>query len=295
MSSSEPTAHRQPTPSSRLRPYWLIPPIRTSSGTVCVVTPSGEGVRAVNRVPTFNDDGYPERIAREEAEGPARDLMIALVTRGAASGGWEVEFEPLGTPEEYAAGVEDFAAKTLVVPRSERWREAVSTALMGNAWCEPLARSGHLPLSALGLLKAEARTLHRQLVPIWRRGPRHGKVLSLEADLGGISLGEVIGVEVDYLTHFADGEFDDERLNTVLRCLTPNERNVVITYALGGPINWTEAGVSAGVADPAAFGERVRRKLKRLAAEQRRRLAQRSIGAPQATSDAHVTHEVTGQ
>ncbi|MFD5015371.1 hypothetical protein [Streptomyces chartreusis] len=295
MASSEPTAHRQPTPSSRLRPYWLIPPIRTSSGTVGVVTPSGEGVRAVKRVPTSNDDAYLERIAVEEAEGPARDLMLALVTRGAASGGWEVEFEPLGTPEEYAAGVEDFAATTLVVPRSERWREAVSTALMGDSWCEPLARTGHLPTSALGTLKAEARTLHQQLVPIWRRGTRHGKVLSLEADFGGVSLGEVIGAEVDYLTHIANGKFDDERLNTVLRGLTPNERHVVIAYALGGATNWTEAGVAAGVADPAAFGERVRRKLKRLAAEQRRRLAQRRIGAQQVTSAELVPNEVAAR
>jgi hypothetical protein len=49
---------------------------------------------------------------------------------------------------------------------------------------------------------------------------------------------------------------------------------------VGEGTTWAEAATSAGAPDPEAFGERVRRKAKRLAAEQRRRAAQRHPGLP---------------
>jgi hypothetical protein len=161
-------------------------------------------------------------------------------------------------------------AHVLVLARGERWREAVSTALIGN-WCEPLVRSGYLPSTALGALKAEARTVHRQLVLVWRRRTRAGRVLSLDADLGGLSLYDLVSADVDLLAHTAGGVYDDERLDRVLGRLHPAERAVVVAYAEGEGTTWTEAAVVAGAADPAAFGDSVRRKVKRLAAEQRRR------------------------
>lgn len=42
-----------------------------------------------------------------------------------------------------------------------------------------------------------------------------------------------------------------------------------------------EAASAAGTTDPEAFGERIRRKTKRLAAEQHRRTAQRRPGPPE--------------
>ncbi|MFD5015372.1 hypothetical protein [Streptomyces chartreusis] len=65
--------------------------------------------------------------------------------------------------------------------------------------------------------------------------------------------------------------FEDERLNAVLRGLDPAERQVVFAYAEGEGTTWTEAAAAVGANDPDAFGERVRRKAKRLAAEQARR------------------------
>ena len=67
-----------------------------------------------------------------------------------------------------AGSLTQLAARELVLPWSSRWNEAISTALIGP-WCDPLLTQGHLPATALGALRAEARTLHRQLVPIWRR------------------------------------------------------------------------------------------------------------------------------
>ncbi|MFJ3804636.1 hypothetical protein ACIPSJ_51285 [Streptomyces sp. NPDC090088] len=206
---------------------------------------------------------------------PRPDVVFALTARGGVLGN-----RPL-PPAEGDAAVDFFGARSLVVPRSERWREALSTALVGP-WCDPLWESGHLPHSALGALKAEARVLHRRLVPMWRRRTRHGRVLSLDADLGGLSLYDLVAVDVDHLTHTAGGVFEDERLGAVLRGLEPAELTVVLTYAEGETATWTEAAAAAGATDPAAFGERVRRKAKRLAAEQHRRAAQRRTPPPAA-------------
>jgi hypothetical protein len=167
--------------------------------------------------------------------------------------------------------VDDLAARVLAIPRSERWQTAVSTALLG-AWSDELWQNGRLSRATLGTLKAEARTVHRELVPLWRRRTRHGRVLSLDAALGdGLSLYDPVVSEVDYLAHTADGVFEDDRLNRVLRGLTPIERAVVFVYAEGEGTTWSEAAAHASATDPDAFGERVRRKTRRLAAEQHRR------------------------
>ncbi|MFB7577107.1 hypothetical protein ACIQFZ_40410 [Streptomyces sp. NPDC093064] len=93
----------------------------------------------------------------------------------------------------------------------------MGTALAGN-WSDALWDSGQLPSTALGALKAEARTLHRQLVPLWRRRTQHGRVLSLDASLGdGLSLYDLVAADVDYPAHTVGGVFEDERLNAVLR------------------------------------------------------------------------------
>ncbi|MFF1725422.1 hypothetical protein [Streptomyces sviceus] len=160
----------------------------------------------------------------------------------------------------------------LVLRRGERWREAISTALLGD-WCEPLWNTGQLPATALGALRAESRRLHRELVPLWQQGTRRGRVLSLDADLGGLSLYDLVATDVDCLEHTAGGVFEDERLNAVLAKLTTSERTVLYAYAKGEGTTWTEAAAVVGATDPIAFGERVRRKAKRLAAEQGRRAA----------------------
>ncbi|MFJ2163693.1 hypothetical protein [Streptomyces sp. NPDC087856] len=156
----------------------------------------------------------------------------------------------------------------------------MATALLGD-WCDPLFRAGQLSNTALGALKAEARTLHRQMVPTWRRRTVHGRVLSLDAGLGdGLSLHDLVAADVSYLELPMDGVFDDERLNILLRGLTPTEQAVVFAYAEDQGTTCAEAAAAAGATDPDAFGERVRRKVKRLAAEQHRRAA---LLAPQHT------------
>ncbi|MFC8660705.1 hypothetical protein [Streptomyces sp. NPDC057199] len=217
---------------------------------------------------------------RTMADGP--DVVEALRAREFAAGriDWATGATPF--PDECAAQVDRFAARVLLVPRSERWREALSTALMGT-WCEALTISGgQLPVTAVGVLKAEARVVHRQLVPVWRRRTRHGRVLSLDAALAdGLSLYDLVAADVDLLERVTGGVCEDERLNAVLRGLDSAECDVVLALAAQEGTTWAEAASAAGAADPEAFGERVRRKTKRLAAEQRRRTGLRN-GSPAA-------------
>ncbi|GHG63107.1 hypothetical protein [Streptomyces griseocarneus] len=67
----------------------------------------------------------------------------------------------------------------------------------------------------------------------------------------------------------------DARLARILTALAPGERAVVLALGLPGVSTWTEAAEYAGADDPPAFGERVRRKTRRLAAEYKRRDGQR--------------------
>ncbi|MFD5814823.1 hypothetical protein [Streptomyces sp. NPDC127038] len=229
------------------------------------------------------DDGL--RLTNEFARQPpsdvhcgGSDLMKAVLFRSRAAG----VVEALSRSSDHALGtnpdeMDRFAAQILVLPRSDRWREAITTAALGD-WCDPLLQHGHLPSTALGRLRAEARSLHRQLVPLWRRRTRNGRVLSLDADLGGLSLYDLVADEVDVLTQVAGHVFADERLNRVLHALDPDERRAVLAYAQGEGTTWTEAASVVGAVDPEAFGERVRRKARRLAAEQQRRAEHRHYG-----------------
>ncbi|MFJ8159245.1 hypothetical protein [Streptomyces sp. NPDC094468] len=219
-----------------------------------------------------------EEVAAASSDGPP-DLVRAIVVRGTVCGAWTTALGLDTNPAEGAAAVDRITAEVLMLPRGERWREAVSTALAGP-WCEALWTTGQLPATVLGTLKAEARALHHQLVPVWRHGTRAGRVLSLDADLGGLSLYDLVAPDLDLLAHTTDGVFADERLNRVLRRLHPAEQRVVVAYAAREGTTWTEAAAHTGAPDPKAFGDRVRRKVNRLLAEQRRRTTQRRPAPP---------------
>ncbi|MFE4999281.1 hypothetical protein ACFRH4_50200 [Streptomyces mirabilis] len=267
--SAEPRQDQFVVPAAGFpKPHWTEPPL-PESAPLFVVTATTDGVHL-----NLQQGQWPSTPDPHSQRFP--DLVRSLNIRAWAMGWMQQVFEG---PADHSSGhLDGFAAEVLVVPRSERWREAVSTALLGN-WCDSLVRTGRLPVTALSALRAEARTLHRQSVPLWRRRTRHGRSLSLDAALGdGLSLYDLVAADVDLLTHTAGGAFEDERLNAVLRGLAPAERQVVVAYAEGEGTTWTEAAAHVGAGAPEAFGERVRRKVKRLAAEQHRRLAQRSTG-----------------
>ncbi|MDQ0688939.1 alpha-D-ribose 1-methylphosphonate 5-triphosphate synthase subunit PhnH [Streptomyces achromogenes] len=60
--------------------------------------------------------------------------------------------------------------------------------------------------------------------------------------------------------------FENPRLNTILKALSPAERAVALALATNGVTTWAEAAMTAGAAQPKIQGEKVRRKVMRLAA-----------------------------
>lgn len=169
--------------------------------------------------------------------------------------------------------VQAFATDVLGLARSSRWQEAVSTALLGD-WIQPLFTGQRLDDSAVAQLRADARTTHRHLVPLWRRRTRHGRVLLLDTPLDeGLTLHDLAFGITDAETPLLEYEPEDLRLAALIRALLPAERVAVLAWADPNVRSWAEAARQAGVDDPATFGERVRRKCRRLAAEFARRRA----------------------
>ncbi|MFE5480959.1 hypothetical protein [Streptomyces sp. NPDC056527] len=176
-------------------------------------------------------------------------------------------------------GVDAFSASELCLPTGLRWREAISTALLGE-WAAPLYRGEMLYPSSLSQLRAEARAMHRQLTPLWRRKAGHGRVLLLDTPLGhGATLYDLVAGRPDPESSML-GTYDP-RLGAVLGTLTPVERKVALAWAHWQVTSWTEAAAFTGADDPAALGERVRRKLKRQGTEHTRRRATLRATGPQ--------------
>ncbi|WP_411146199.1 hypothetical protein [Streptomyces sp. x-80] len=206
----------------------------------------------------------------KDSEGPVPDLMAALEARADAL-------------QNRQDKVENFATRVLGVNRSTRWSEAVSTALMGD-WTRSLDERGCLQPEVLGQLRAEAHTIHRQLVPLWRRRVRRSRLLLLDAPLGdGLCLYDLVADRANLSDARLGTAIHDDRLLRIVQHLTSEERLVVIALAAGDGTTWTEAAAHAGASDPVAFGERVRRKTRRLAARTEERRA-----AARATADSNL-------
>ncbi|WP_328508289.1 hypothetical protein OG981_53785 [Streptomyces mirabilis] len=159
-----------------------------------------------------------------------------------------------------------------VLERWSGWNEPVSTALLGN-WADPLYDQGHLTPDALEKLKSEASVIHRQLTPVWRRKVNHSRLLLLDTPLGdGLTLSDLVSGQAAPGTGVEVG-FEDPRLNTILKALSPAERAVTLALATNGVTTWAEAAMAAGATQPEIQGEKVRRKVKRLAARSTGRAA----------------------
>ncbi|MFJ1804438.1 hypothetical protein [Streptomyces sp. NPDC088180] len=143
------------------------------------------------------------------------------------------------------------------------WREPVSTALLGN-WADSLYNEGQLSPGAVDQFLAEARVINRQLKPIWLRQANRERVRLLDAPIGdGMTLYDVLsGPAADDIGF--EG-FEDPRLIRILDALSEEEQAVAIARSRPGVANWPEAARVAGVPQPETVGERVRRKVKRLA------------------------------
>lgn len=135
---------------------------------------------------------------------------------------------------------------------------------------------------AKAALGAAAKQRALRPLPAWRRPVTGGSTVRPGScatvgralvDRGFFSLYDLVAGSPSAPEGSADGEPDDPRLAVLLRALDDRERAVVLARA--HVATWPEAARSAGVAEPEDVGEKVRRKVRRLVAEQRRRAAQR--------------------
>ncbi|MFD4032676.1 hypothetical protein ACFWVP_19705 [Streptomyces sp. NPDC058637] len=188
---------------------------------------------------------------------PARAALLAVLgARNAA-----IEGDHLA--------VDTFARDILGIARPELCRDGVITALLGD-WVHHLGSYLTDP-ELLRILNEYTAAERRRWQPLWERRANGGRVWLTGATIAdGITLDDVLPdhrTTEDLALHH---QLDDERLRAVLRGLTADEAAVAARWAQGAG-TWVESALSADL--PAAYGERVRRKLHRLGARQTQRAA----------------------
>jgi hypothetical protein len=162
-----------------------------------------------------------------------------------------------------AEAVDGFSDGWLRLPRPAAWREAVEMALLGE-WVESLGDGTADEPALVALLRRRIQSEHRRLQPLWERTVLGRRTVLLGTPVGdGLALGDLLVVPGGTEEAALAPEFLDPRVVAVLRQLRAPEEVVARSWALTGDA-WARAAVEAGL--PAEYGERVRRKLKRLGA-----------------------------
>jgi hypothetical protein len=154
--------------------------------------------------------------------------------------------------------------------------EAVSAALLEEGWDAVVPED---PAYLLADLRNRTVRQARVLRPFWETQLNHRTIGRLDhaVTTSNGTLLTVADLVPDRQTTedlVLANECEEQRLRCVLSRLKPDELQVTNVYAGRSELTWAEAARLAGAADPAAMGERVRRKLKRLGAEHSRRLVQ---------------------
>lgn len=188
-------------------------------------------------------------------------LLMALIARNAVI-------------EGDTTRVNSFAQTWLRLARPELWREAVEMVLLGD-WVNTLGPGLADDRSLETRLRREAAIEHRRHQPVWERRVQGKRVALLEESIGvDMTLADLAIEHRTPETAVVDLEPGDGRLEAILRNLSPAQRHVVMAWAQSGVTSWPDAAWYAGAADPEAIAEKVRRKVRALVAEQKRRRAQ---------------------
>ncbi|MGE5286973.1 MAG: hypothetical protein ACM3ML_07180 [Micromonosporaceae bacterium] len=206
-----------------------------------------------------------------------RDLasLGAGVLRLAARAAWAAALRARdavlrGDQEAVAKFIEDW----LKMHVTELRIEAVSAALLEPGWD---AGTSDDPFELLNDLRARGKRMARAVKPIWETRLNHHRVLLLGQPINTragtpYTIADLVrDTRTAEDIALADAWDDEQRIQRILDPLRPDELAITTIYSGDSGLTWADAARRAGAADPAAMGERVRRKLKRLAAEQRRR------------------------
>ncbi|MFD3572765.1 hypothetical protein [Streptomyces sp. NPDC058644] len=183
-------------------------------------------------------------------------LLAALTARNAAIEGDHKE-------------VDEFSRIWLGITHPEKWRDAVEMALLGD-WVTNLGRGILRDPAVVDLLRHHTQIEHRHLQPLWERKVNGRRTMLLSQPVGSDQ------VLQDLLTECRTPETElsrtehDGRIAAVFRRLTQDEVTVAATWAEAPDISWHQAALTERL--PEAFGERVRRRLKRLGKQHTQRL-----------------------
>ncbi|WP_405204079.1 hypothetical protein OG795_00075 [[Kitasatospora] papulosa] len=165
-------------------------------------------------------------------------------------------------PEDWKPEVARFARRHLGVRKLDaEWLDAVSMALLGE-WADALSDPVPNDVGALGRLRQEARSVHRQLMPLWERKSGPGRVWMLDYLLpSGGDLHEIVAASYEIEDEALPWEPEREDARAVFHRLKSEEQRIARTCALDGG-SWAEAADEAHL--PSTAGTRVMRKLRRL-------------------------------
>ncbi|MFE6499916.1 hypothetical protein [Kitasatospora sp. NPDC057738] len=182
-------------------------------------------------------------------EPPKREALVAaLAARGAAIRG------NTGT-------VNEFSRTWLGLSDPDRWHAAVEAALLGD-WVEELGRGWSEDPEIITLLRRCSREEHRNFLPLWERKAQGRRLMLLGQHIGAdLTVADLLVDRRAPEAEALSAELADSRLLAVLRGLAPDEVATTRAWAAGEE-TWALAALAVGL--PAEFGERVRRKLKRL-------------------------------
>ncbi|MFF9301354.1 hypothetical protein [Streptomyces sp. NPDC014764] len=212
---------------------------------------------------------FAEQLSGTQAPVAREAVMAALAARNSAI-------------EGDSAAVNEFSRTWLGISNPEQWRAAVEMALLGD-WVDVLGRRLSKGPEIMELLSRHTGREHLYLQPLWHRQARGRPMRLLEDPVAlGVSLRDVITDHRRPEDHLMRSEVADPRLDAVLAHLKPAERAVAMTYATQR-VTWTQAAAEGGASDPLSFGERVRRKLKRLGMRHHPSAAHPSLSAPLAS------------
>ncbi|MFC8201689.1 hypothetical protein ACFUTV_40870 [Streptomyces sp. NPDC057298] len=188
-----------------------------------------------------------EREAQASSSALRPALLAALTARNAAI-------------EGDTETVDAFSEEWLGFSHPQKWRGAVEMALLGS-WVEVLGQGKSTDQYILDVLERHARTEHRALQPLWERRTRGRRTVLLSQPLStNLTVQDLL---VEHRTPESEvlGELVDSRLLAVLRGLEADEDALACAWALSTD-TWQEAALNTEL--PVGYGERVRRKLKRL-------------------------------
>jgi hypothetical protein len=247
----------QPTPSL-MRPKYT----HRDNATIFQVTGKKKNLRTK---PFTIVNTYGER----DVLAKIPPLMVALMARE----------DILAGKDELASRFATSALQRRFAPptRDRRftgdWCTSVTEALLSD-WVAPLRKYQSVPPSMLETLRNKVWRIHADLQPIWERRTGGSRVLLLDTPLGtNFTLYDLLAESPSAADMDNGEEPNDVRLRVLLRALSRFDRAVVLAWIHPGVATWADAALQAEAPDPEADGERVRRRVRRLVAEQRRRSA----------------------